>query len=256
MKRGQQQNDEHAASIHDRVVFKQEGLENCLNYDQHLRKSLIDHFWNQDVSLESIANGTAQEQGDFVDGCYSAKVRRNPDRIQVVLKRTGTVFGQSITISKGIALDQGGSELEIVYMIENLPSDFDCHFGVEFNFAGMPDGQDDRYFKNDSGENLGQLGTVLNLHDQTGVQLIDQWLNLSAGVTFESPCSVWTFPIQSVSQSESGFELVHQSVVVQPHWIVRPDQNGRWVTKMKLTTSTGARLGNELNQPVVMTADS
>ncbi|MEM9413495.1 MAG: alpha-amylase/4-alpha-glucanotransferase domain-containing protein, partial [Planctomycetota bacterium] len=45
VKRGQQQNGEEAASIHDRVVFKQDGLENCLNYDQHMRKSLIDHFW-------------------------------------------------------------------------------------------------------------------------------------------------------------------------------------------------------------------
>ena len=45
---------------------------------------------------------------------------------------------------------------------------------------------------------------------------------------------IWTFPIQSVSQSEGGFELVHQSVVVMPHWIVTPDADGIWKVTMRL----------------------
>ena len=236
VRQGQSESSAEAASIHDRVVFKQEGLENCLNYDNHLRKSLIDHFWNQDVSLASIADGSAQEQGDFVNGFYHATVRRNPDRIQVLLKREGTVFGQQLTISKGITLDSGSRDLEVAYMIEGLPQGFECRFGVEFNFAGMPDGQDDRFFSSDEVDNLGQLGTMLNLQSQSKLELVDQWLNLRAGIHFENPCSVWTYPIQTVSQSESGFELVHQSVVVQPHWNVRGDENGRWVAKMKLVT--------------------
>ncbi|MEM9412181.1 MAG: alpha-amylase/4-alpha-glucanotransferase domain-containing protein, partial [Planctomycetota bacterium] len=91
---------------------------------------------------------------------------------------------------------------------------------------------------------------------QSKIELVDQWLNLAAGLTFESPTSIWTFPVQSVSQSESGFELVHQSVVVQPHWVVRADQNGRWVTKMRLTTSTGTNLGNSSDRPMAAAVDS
>jgi alpha-amylase len=45
---------------------------------------------------------------------------------------------------------------------------------------------------------------------------------------------VWTFPIQSVSQSEGGFELVHQSVVVMPHWIVTPAADGTWRVTLRL----------------------
>ena len=39
----------------------------------------------------------------------------------------------------------------------------------------------------------------------------------------DRPSALWTFPIETVSQSEAGFELVHQSVVVQPHWFVEAD---------------------------------
>ena len=37
---------------------------------------------------------------------------------------------------------------------------------------------------------------------------------------------------------EGGFELVHQSVVVQPHWHVRGDANGRWAVTMRLALDT------------------
>jgi alpha-amylase len=49
---------------------------------------------------------------------------------------------------------------------------------------------------------------------------------------------LWTFPIETVSQSESGFELVHQSVVVQPHWLIEADKSGRWAATMTLAIDT------------------
>ena len=54
----------------------------------------------------------------------------------------------------------------------------------------------------------------------------------------DRPSHVWAFPIETVSQSEGGFELVHQSVVVLPHWYVRADQDGRWSVTMHLDLDT------------------
>ncbi len=77
------------ASIHDRVVFKQDDLDQRLQYDDHPRKSLLDHFYDNDATLEAVAAGEAPERGDFVAGAYEARVRRNPDRIQVQLLARG-----------------------------------------------------------------------------------------------------------------------------------------------------------------------
>jgi alpha-amylase len=44
--------------------------------------------------------------------------------------------------------------------------------------------------------------------------------------------------VGTISQSESGIELVHQSVVVQPHWLVRGDAEGRWSVVMRLGMDT------------------
>ena len=57
-------------------------------------------------------------------------------------------------------------------------------------------------------------------------------------LSFSRPAGIWTYPIETVSQSEGGFELVHQSVVVQPHWLVQPDADGRWSVTINLSLDT------------------
>ena len=232
------ENADGAASIHDRIVFKQADLDERLQYDNRLRNSLIDHFWDDDVDVISMQESRALERGDFADGEYMGTIRRNPDRIQILLVRDGNAWGVPLTIKKGVTLDSGSNVLEIVYLIEGLPKDRQFHFGVEYNFAGLPDGQDDRFFSGSTGEQLGHLGSILSLNDTNQLKLTDQWLGLDIDLSFDQPGGIFTYPVQTVSQSESGFELVHQSVCVQPHWIVQGDGQGRWACRMNLTMQT------------------
>jgi 4-alpha-glucanotransferase len=228
------------ASIHDRVVFKQADLDKRLQYDRHRRKSLVDHFFHTDASLGAIVSGNYDELGDFVTGSFEAKLRRNPDRMQLQLTRDGRVGDQDVTITKGITLEAGGSTLEIAYRIDGLPPGQPVHFGVEFNFAGLPAGCGDRFFHDARGQSLGQLGTQLDLHDTDYIGLTDEWLGIDVELRSDQPMRLWTFPIETVSQSESGFELVHQSVVVHPHWIITAGRDGRWATTMTLAIDTSA----------------
>lgn len=229
---------EDVASIHDRVVFKQEGLDEMLQYDSYERKSLIDHFFDLDVSLDALSRNEYREQGDFVEGQYEAKLRRDPDRMQVQLTRDGHVDGTPVRITKGITLESGGSTLEIAYLLEGLPTDRPLHFGVEFNLAGLPAGADDRYFHNESGEQLGHLGSKLDLVEMQSLGLYDDWLGIDVRLDIDRPTSIWTYPIGTVSQSEGGFELVHQSVVVKPHWMLQANDEGQWSVTMRLTSDT------------------
>jgi alpha-amylase len=226
------------ASIHDRVIFKQAGLDQRLQYDNAPRKSLLDHFYDSGATRESISRGEATEHGDFVQGVYESKIRRAADRIQVQLTRLGHVAGRDVRVTKGITATAGSPTLEIAYLLENLPGDLAIHFSVELNFSGLPSGADDRYFHDGSGNRLGQLGNSLDLHETQALNLTDEWLGIDVGLSFNRPSGIWTFPVETVSQSEGGFELVHQSVVVQPHWLVKPDSSGRWTVTIQLTPST------------------
>jgi alpha-amylase len=225
--------------------FKQEGLERLVRYDACRRKSLVDHFWDVDVAARAVAEGEALERGDFAAGAYQAAVHRSQDRITVALARTGNAWGIPFTIEKSIAVAAGSAALEIAYRLTGLPADFRQHLAVEFNFAGLPANAAGRFFADESGRELGELGTRLDLPAARSLALVDGWLDIQARLTFAAATNgaqtgVWTFPIQAVSQSEGGFELVHQSVVVMPHWIVTPDAAGGWGVTMRLDLGRGA----------------
>ena len=219
--------------------FKQEGLERMVCYDRARRKSLVDHFFDVDVTAASVQDGTAMERGDFAEGVYEASVRRNPGRIQVLLTKAGNAWGIPFTLSKAITLEAGSRTMEIAYKLEGLPTGFRQHLAVEFNFAGMPAQAAGRFFYDESRRTLGDLGARLDLPATRAIGLVDDWLGIDARLVVAeasngSPAGLWTFPIASVSQSEAGFELVHQSVAVIPHWIVTPDADGTWRVAMRL----------------------
>ncbi len=245
------------ASIHDRIIFKQEGLEKKVRYDDYPRNTLVDHFLGHDVTLEAAQAGRLAEQGDFVQGQFEAKLRRSPERVQVLMSREGTVDGTPIQLTKGVTLAAGGSTLEIAYLLENLPPNRALRFGVEFNLAGLPAGADDRYFYlGDSDNRQGHLGTCLDLDGVDQLGLIDQWLGVDIGWSSDRAANLWTYPIETVSQSEGGFELVHQSVILLPHWRVQGDATGRWSVTMKLNIDTSLAESRMHNLQSIQTAES
>jgi alpha-amylase len=223
-----------AESIHDRVVFKQAGLERLLQYDPYLRKSLIDHFYEPGQTLEDLVALKEKELGDFVTGHYECQLDDSQKGVAAVFRRSGQAAGASVRIQKTVSLDAGADALSISYRLENLPKDRTMHFAVEFNFAGMAAGADDRYFYYDGQLRAGQLQSLQNLSNADRIGLVDEWLGLDVSLTLSKRGGIWAFPIQTVSQSEGGFELVHQSTAVLPHWHVQADANGSWEVSMKL----------------------
>ncbi len=234
---GNSANQDTAASIHDRVVFKQEGLNERLLYDRFPRKSMLDHFFDLDTTLDAVAQTQATERGDFVAMPFQAKLRRGAGKVQAQLRREGNAWGVPITLTKALTLSAGQDKLQVSYLMEGLPPGRPFHFAIEWNFAGMPAGADDRFFFDVNGRCLGQLGSQLDLQGTNYLGLIDQWLGVSVQLTLNRPSSLWTFPIEAVSQSEAGFEAIHQSVCVMPHWIVQGDVAGRWSVSMDIVVA-------------------
>lgn len=218
--------------IPDRVIFKQSGLEKQLQYDGYLRKSLIDHFLEPNAQLEDVAGNTARELGDFVTTLYDAMVQKTDEGALLTMQRRGQVAGDSVSVRKEILLRPAADSLEVHYTLEGLPPTAKRLFAVEFQFAGMAANADDRYFYHNGKPRAGQLQTWQQLTQADGIGLVDEWLGLDASLALSRPGGIWAFPIQTVSQSEGGFELVHQSTTVMPHWLVEADERGRWEVRI------------------------
>ena len=229
---------EEVASIHDIVHFKQPDLDKKIAYDNWPRKSLVDHVVPADLTLEDFIRGEGV-CSDFEHGVYTTKLRRSNDIVEAVLTRDAVINDQPLAVTKTIAVAADNSAMvEVRYELEDIQSDTDIRFGVEFNFASIPAGAADRYYYGTDGSQLGQVESVLDIPNVSRFGLVDEWQGVDASLEMSDPAQIWTMPIQTVSQSEGGFEMVHQSCAVIPSWIIPAGQRAWSVTiRMLIDTS-------------------
>ena len=211
-----------------------------LDYDRHARRSLVDHFHAATASPDDVAAGRAVELGDFVAGRYEFQVRREPDRVRLQMARRGTAAGHEITVVKTLTLVEGSHSLDVEYQLHGLPVDEELHFGIEFNFSGLPTDRADRAFHDGQQASLGHLGERLVLANRKALHLSDHALGLDVGLKMSKAGQIVTFPIETVSRYERGIERLHQSVVVMPRWTVAGDTKGLWSVNLRLALDTSA----------------
>ena len=186
-------------SIHtDAVKVKEFGLEKHLIYDWYRKSSLLDHFFHTDTKYEQLYGVKFIEDGDFVLGKYNAKIISN----KLELVRRGHVWFNGVHLPVEVTkvinpLSENGYEVE--YKIKNL-SDKKVNFlfGVEqvFAFSQKTD--------NDTKE-------FVNIREWTKK---DTELNVIAKVSSSINCNVWVTPIQTVSNSDDGYEKTYQGTTV------------------------------------------
>lgn len=236
----------NAASIQGEIVCKQEGLDQKIAYDSWPRKALVDHFLRPGLTRDEFRSGEGHVS-DFHTGAYQSLIRRGRERSEVCLARRGTLASWEIQVTKTVTLETAqGGELRIHYQLDDLPAGVPLHFAVEFNIAGLPAGASDRYFYDGNGHRIGQLETELAMSDCGRLGLVDEWLGVDVSLEMSQHSGLWAFPIETVSQSEGGFEMVHQSCCVVPHWEFELPQGGSWSVDITLGIDTSAAQAREL----------
>ncbi len=246
LRQGGGDDQSEVASIHDIVRFKQPDLDKKIAYDRWPRKSLVDHFLQPDLGAEMFRQGSGVLSA-FSTAPYEAAVQRNDDEITLEMTGRGSVGQWEVTIRKTVSLSsQCPGELLVQYQLHDLPQQVPLHFAAEFNFATMPGGASDRYFYGASGEQLGTLDAAIDLPSAERLGLVDEWQGLDVSVEWTGDGGVWAFPIETISQSESGFELVHQSVAVVPHWNFEAPSEGPWCVDLRLTVNTSLAQARQL----------
>jgi hypothetical protein len=227
-----------AATIHERMGAKEEGLFKYLHYDWYRKASLIDHFLGQEMDFEAFRNSTHNEAGDFVKGAYSSTVKKQGGKVTAVLSRTGEVQGQPVLVRKTVTVKEDESGLQADYVLRNVGGEeLNTAFAVEFNFSLLAGNSPDRYFEvpghslKDS--NFASAGELNNVQE---VRMVDEWLGYVLTLSFGEKAALWRFPVETVSQSEAGYERVFQGSSVVPVWRVtlRPGVDSALSIKLNL----------------------
>lgn len=204
-------------SIHELSQVKDGVLKANINYDKNLRYSLIEHFINKEIRLEEFRDCLYDEVSDFLGESYAYKVVSLDKPIEVKFWRTGKVYDTEVELIKNISLD---GALRVSYELKNLKdSPVEATFGVEFNLAVY-----DPVLSNKSG------GITLKK-----LTVNDIWQNVKINFLMDKNTRTWHFPVDTVSDSESGIERTYQELCLFFHWQI--DLKPKDVWKASITVN-------------------
>ncbi len=214
------------ASIHERVRWKEPGIEKLLHYDPYVRDSLIDHFHAHGVLPEELKTGTAPELGDFVARPYSVDVPHSK-AMTATLRRTGRAGrpgqGLPVELAKRVQLRNNGT-LSVRYVLgfpEGAPDE--VSFAMELNLGLMAGNAPDRNYFSHERENLGNLSTLIHREKEPALGLVDEWLGIEVWLRVDPVARFIAYPVETVNNSEGGFERVYQGSAVLACWALQAE---------------------------------
>jgi alpha-amylase len=213
------------ASIHDIVKVKQDGLLEHLRYDAYERRSGLIRILPADTAREAALSGAADELGDLRDGTWTVD-SLDPDR--VVAYRTGAVRTPDGTIpieaTRTIEIGSGRLDPRIELALEIAhrgPADgppIDALVAVEWSTMLLGGGHNPSAWLDVGGDRTAHDAT----RSSGAVRRItagNDFLGITVATETDHPIDVWIGPIETVSNSEAGFELVYQgsaALLVEP----------------------------------------
>jgi len=216
--------DGETHSIHDMVGSKEEGLEDYLHYDWYNRRFLVDHIFPNNLDPGNFRKCRYRELGDFANQPYT--IIEGPAEKEgvlfVKLRREGGIYLDdkeiAVKIEKTISLDTENDEIRVKYEIENKhKQQIMIHFGSESHFSlGSRDHPQVRlHFPGFAKDVL--PGEIKEFEGIDGY-----WIEERAdGFKIESSFSqgdIWMWPVETISNSESGFERIYQETSLLHHW--------------------------------------
>jgi len=249
-------------TIHDVVSTKEPGLSRLLVYDRHERRSGLLHVVPAGTDLEVFRRQDAAELGDTVDDSYRLVTLADDE---LVAERDARVAGQPAHVRKTLRL--GGGRLDPWLSLEvgfhnrgdaSLSADAVLEWNVDL--AGGGGNPAAYYAVPEPGEPAGGgasparpqdpvpgpvPGAVRSAHDASGHPGIIGWLafgNADEGahvdVTPTPAADVAWYPVETVSNSEAGFERQYQGSCLLLRWPLALDPGARATFRVRFEVSS------------------
>ena len=213
------------ASIHDIVKVKQEGLLDHLRYDAYERRSALIRILPAETSPAAAAAGTAEELAGLRDGSWTLEALgagrvslRRSDAIKIGEQSVPIEASKTISIGGGRLDPRVEVEIEVIHRGGPGSPRIDALLAVEWSTMLLGGGHNPAAWYDVDGSRIAHDETAANAavgrltagNDQLGIMI---------ETVIDRPVDVWVAPIQTVSNSEGGFELVYQgsaSLLVEP----------------------------------------
>jgi alpha-amylase len=236
-----QGNSGKIASIHDQLRVKEQGLERLLRYDRWPRhcfrvlafapgKTFADY---QELRLDEDA---ALAGGSFAVG------KTEPGGITLKSEPVSTGASNGIlscTKRFSFAHTPDGFSVHCAIEIKAGARAPNAQVGIEMVLNFLAPDEGDRYFEVAGAKHrLRWAATVTPAELQSApLRIADEWQDVAATIDAPGAGHFWIAPIETVSESEEGFERVYQGSQILAVWPAGLTANFVWRGELKLNIS-------------------
>lgn len=231
-------------SPHTTVRTKEPNLDQLLVIDSYRRYSLIDHFFAPGVNLESFAQVSYEEQGNFIELPYDTQVKQDTSGITITMtrlgqvKRAGALGPLPVRLTKNLFMPVGEEKLVVSYTVHNhSQARLQTRFASEWNIHLLGGGGNDQAYYHIPGQeqanshfdSTGEVSQVKSFH------IGNTWIQQDMGFSLSIPATLWRFSIDTVTGSEAGFERNHQGSCLTLLWPVLLEADQSWSVEITCT---------------------
>ncbi len=216
---------EGPASIHDQVWVKEPDLAALLRYDRHARNVFRTYVFPAGRRWEDFDYLRLDENGDLAEGEWKvAATSPQAGTIEMTREACHRVSNVEVCLRarKKIqtAFQNGFWRLSCSSSLTtDRPGSTPLALGIEMVFNLLAPDAPDRYFLTQGVRRpLDFKGEI----DAPQLDIVDEWQQVKITLTSEPASRWWVVPIETISQSEAGFERVYQGSAVMAVWKMDP----------------------------------
>ena len=209
-------------SIHEQVRVKEEGLERWLHYDRWPRNSFRLLLFGREKTYQDCGTAQLEENAALAGGRYDV-TEMSAARVGLA-SAEGTDWRAQKTLSFGSTA--AGFDVVCEMALErSAPGAATVQVGIEVVVNFLAPSMPDRYF-----ESAGQRFPLrwAAAMPGSGLRIVDEWQRASVTLAAPGARHFWISPIDTVSESEGGFEHVYQGSQVFAVWPVELAQGEKW----------------------------
>lgn len=216
-----------APTIHDQTRAKEAGLENFLHYDRWQRNCFRLLVFGQNKTYEDCATVKLEEDAALAGGVYEV-MGFSDKRVTLVSPEGDWRAEKSLTFQ---ATEEGFDAVCELTVRRGAKEQATVNIGLEAVVNFLAPNAPDRYFES-RGKRFPLRWAAALAGDE--LRVVDEFQH--AAVKFEAPGSrnFWISAIDTVSESEDGFERIYQGSEVIAIWPVTLGAGEEWKGKFVL----------------------
>jgi alpha-amylase len=219
---------EKFASIHEQVRAKEDGLEKFLHYDRWHRNSFRVLLFSTEKGFEDYAPIRLDEDGALAGGRY---------RVAKLSKRNVELVSEDSrdwSLTKSLSFERTDKGFDIacdVTLAKTTPGEATVQVAIEVVVNYLAPAATDRYF-DANGERFPLRWSAAT--SANPLRVIDEWQKTGVSIAAQDAREFWIAPIETVSESEGGFERIYQGSQIAAIWPVPFVSGGEWRGKLTL----------------------